>query len=311
MRVVVTHTDLDGVASAAILTRSLGNVDKYVFTQPQALSKVLSTIKCSSGCEVYICDLSPNSGNFSSLLEALKNLANYDARIWWFDHHIWDLSWTERVLDLGVRLHQDISTCSAGIVYRSLGVGDAVSERVAKAACSLDLWSFDDWIGNFLARYVGYSKSDDWRRKVTIKLAAGTLLNEEVLKAVEDSVDRELKILSEALRKSGVSEVCGFKVVYYYKSVKDHITSYVAALLMSRFKADIAIICRRGSVSLRSRGKVDVSEVARKLGGGGHHNAAGFSIHPPWIYRVLLLLSISEPYLKWCTSRIEDAICGK
>ena len=30
-------------------------------------------------------------------------------------------------------------------------------------------------------------------------------------------------------------------------------------------------------VSLRSRGKVDVSKIAKSNGGGGHHNAAGYS----------------------------------
>ena len=30
--------------------------------------------------------------------------------------------------------------------------------------------------------------------------------------------------------------------------------------------------------SLRSRGDFDVSKVAVELGGGGHHNAAGFTI---------------------------------
>jgi len=45
--------------------------------------------------------------------------------------------------------------------------------------------------------------------------------------------------------------------------------------------AQVAILMRPGDqrvrVSLRSRGAVDVSAVAKQFGGGGHHNAAGFS----------------------------------
>lgn len=311
MRIVVTHTDLDGIASAAIITRSLSKVDKYVFTQPHTLHRVLSRIKCLEDCDIYICDLSPNHGNISSILSTVRKLVENGTKIWWFDHHVWEPSWVESVLNAGVRLSQDTSTCSAGIVYRQLGFGDSISEHIARAACSLDLWVFDDWLGNFLARYVGYSKSEDWRKKVAIKLSKGVMLDEEVLKAVEESMDRELKILSEAIRKGGVSDICGIRVVYYYKSVKDHITSYVATLLMSRFNADMAVICRRGSVSLRSRGKVDVREIAKKLGGGGHPNAAGFSLRPPWPYRVLLLINISRPYVKWCMSRIKTVLCEK
>ena len=45
--------------------------------------------------------------------------------------------------------------------------------------------------------------------------------------------------------------------------------------------AEVAILMRPGDgrvrVSMRSRGSVDVSAVAEHFGGGGHHNAAGFS----------------------------------
>ncbi|MCX8184299.1 MAG: DHHA1 domain-containing protein [Sulfolobales archaeon] len=306
---MIAHTDLDGVASAAIITRTLGSVDKYVFIQPQALPRVLSSVECSNDCEIYICDLSPNSEGVNSITKNLRKLASSGAKIWWFDHHIWDSSWVKEVLDSGVKLVQDTSTCSAGLVYGELGVGDSVSERLSRATCSLDLWVFDDWLGNFLARYVGYSKSENWRRRVTAKLSSGSLLDSEILEVVEDSISRELEILSEALRKCGISDLCGIRVAYYYKSVRDHVTSYIAALLMARFNADMAAICRRGSVSLRSRGRVDVREIAKKLGGGGHRNAAGFSVRPPWIYRILILLGISSPYVRWCLSRIKSAVC--
>ena len=47
-------------------------------------------------------------------------------------------------------------------------------------------------------------------------------------------------------------------------------------------EADVAVLCKEQSdggwkVSLRSRGRVDVSAIAVELGGGGHHNASGFS----------------------------------
>ena len=34
----------------------------------------------------------------------------------------------------------------------------------------------------------------------------------------------------------------------------------------------------RVSVSMRSKGRYDIAEVARKFGGGGHRNAAGFKV---------------------------------
>ena len=35
---------------------------------------------------------------------------------------------------------------------------------------------------------------------------------------------------------------------------------------------------RKTKASLRSRGSIDVGSVAQSLGGGGHHNAAGFTV---------------------------------
>jgi phosphoesterase RecJ-like protein len=49
-------------------------------------------------------------------------------------------------------------------------------------------------------------------------------------------------------------------------------------------------------VSLRSRGKYDVSEVAREFGGGGHHNAAGCSFDMPLDQAIALV----TPRLRAC-----------
>jgi oligoribonuclease NrnB/cAMP/cGMP phosphodiesterase (DHH superfamily) len=308
--VVVTHTDLDGTASAAILLRYLGRIDKFLFIQPSNLAKALSGLNCGNECSIYVCDLSPNSSNFTVIAKSLSKLVGKGVTVWWFDHHVWDANWISELGRIGVRLFIDRYTCAAGAVVKYLGIADEVSVRLARAACSLDMWVFDDWLGNFLARYVGFSKSSNWRRRTAEKLSLGGLFDEEVLRVVEESVDRELKILSEALRKSKVKEVCGgIRIAYYYKSVKDHVTSYIASLQMSRFSADVALICRKGSASLRSRGSVNVREVAKKLGGGGHEYAAGFSIRPRLLHRILLYLGITGPYTEWCVSRVEEALC--
>jgi len=309
--VVVTHTDLDGTASAAVLLRYLGHVDKFLFIQPNNLVRAISSINCGSGCSIYVCDLSPNSSNYTALVTSLHRLVERGASVWWFDHHVWDDHWLSELRGIGVKLFVDRSTCATGVVIKYLGVADEVSVKLARAACSLDLWVFDDWLGNFLARYIGFSKSSNWRRRAVGKLSSGELLDGDVLRVVEESVDRELKILSEVLRKSKVREVCGgIRIAYYYKSVKDHVTSYIASLQMSRFSADVALICRKGSASLRSRGSVNVREIAKKLGGGGHEYAAGFPIRPRLLHRLLLYLGITNPYTEWCVSKVEKALCG-
>lgn len=53
---------------------------------------------------------------------------------------------------------------------------------------------------------------------------------------------------------------------------------------------EVAILLRPGPrgirVSLRSRGRVDVSQIAERFGGGGHHNAAGCAVAASGLERV-------------------------
>ena len=52
-------------------------------------------------------------------------------------------------------------------------------------------------------------------------------------------------------------------------------------------------------VSLRSRGNVDVSEIAEKFGGGGHHNAAGCSVEGDYqAVREIVLQQVKESLKK-------------
>jgi phosphoesterase RecJ-like protein len=61
----------------------------------------------------------------------------------------------------------------------------------------------------------------------------------------------------------------------------EDVEGFVNEMLAIR-TVEIAVLIRehvpgRARVSLRSRGNVDVAEIAREFGGGGHRNAAGCS----------------------------------
>ena len=76
----------------------------------------------------------------------------------------------------------------------------------------------------------------------------------------------------------------------------------IDALRVAR-ESDVAALFKevgndRVKVSLRSRGRVDVGAIASDLGGGGHHNAAGFTVHgkaPAALAAVLARLDPAEP----------------
>ena len=68
-------------------------------------------------------------------------------------------------------------------------------------------------------------------------------------------------------------------------------------LVRTAAEAEVAMVCKQvadggWTVSMRSKGRVDVSAAAVALGGGGHRFAAGFSSTatstPPWPRRAAL-----------------------
>ncbi len=310
LRAVVTHTDLDGVASAALIIKTLGDVDRVFFAQPHQLHAVLGKIPNAS--EVYVADLGVNQGTLEKVVRGVSRIVSSGGSVKWFDHHVWDEAWLEAVRRAGAEVWVERSTCGAGVVAKHLPAKGEGVDDVVSAACSVDLWVFNDWRGNFLARFVGLKEGGKWREYVARKLASSgsEIVDEEVVKAAEALMDRELRIYSRVVKEARIARVGKYVVAYYLKPKSEHVTSYIGNILLSRFNADIALICRNGSLSLRSR-DVDVRRIAKALGGGGHPRAAGAPARPPLIIRLLAALRIKTPLLNWCLGRAAQALRGE
>jgi phosphoesterase RecJ-like protein len=51
-------------------------------------------------------------------------------------------------------------------------------------------------------------------------------------------------------------------------------------------------------ISMRGRGRIDLNKIAQGFGGGGHHDAAGFTVTGDWLYVRGALLELFEPLLE-------------
>lgn len=306
MRVIITHTDLDGVASAALICREINEPESIYFTQPHQLGAVLS--KIPDGAYVYVTDLGINENTYSRILMNVKRIINSGGAVRWFDHHIWDKEWIDELSNLGAEVYVDTSTCAAGVVMRHFPVsGEGVNELVS-ATCSIDLWLFNDWRGNFLARYVGYKGGREWRvRAMRLLKEFRGELTPDIIGKVSEVFDDELRIYSDVVSKAGTKLIDGIRLAYYFKNNNEHVTSFIGNLMLSRFTADVALICKYKSISLRSRG-FNVREVAKILGGGGHPQASGAKIKPPFWRLITALLGYKKPLLNWCVSKVSEAI---
>lgn len=306
-RVVVTHTDLDGVAAAAIVEGTVGKADRLMFAQPHQLAAAFA--KIPNEAEVYVSDLGINQPTLEKVAEQVRRIVDSGGTVKWFDHHRWGSEWLARLREVGAEVYVDTSTCGAGVVAKYLPADADWVKELVSAACSVDLWLFNDWRGNYLARYVGYG-GVEWKRRAVTKLIGFSRIDEEVEEVAEKEVTKELGILTAAVDKAViVRSRGGLRVAAYFKGRDDHhLTSYIASLLMNRFDADVAVICRRGSLSFRSRHGIDVSEAAKLMGGGGHPRAAGAKLNPPLWRSLLSFLGIRGPLISWCVNVALNAL---
>ncbi|MEM4541809.1 MAG: DHHA1 domain-containing protein [Desulfurococcaceae archaeon] len=288
---IVAHTDMDGVASAALYLYLNEVSDFHVFfSEPFLLHKTLSRTTSAYYEKVVIFDLGINPVSYTKVLEYIKLLREYSIPVTWFDHHIWEENWIRDMEKLGVELYIDRSTCTVGVVAKHLkptrrAVDEHFVENLVRGVCAGDLWRFDHWLGGFYMRVVRRRDKDSWRKTVLKTLASGTLWSEDFNAKVEEHIDNELRCLSSDLSLI-IRNINGVKLAVA-ESVELLENSFLASYIMGRYDVDIVVLASMdGKLSIRSR-NIDVREVAYSLGGGGHMHAAGAKIRIPWWIKLL------------------------
>jgi len=305
---IITHTDMDGVASAALYLY-LNKPTRHLvyFAEPYSLDIALGRNLGEEVGSLAIMDLGVNPVIFDRVKELLSRYVSRGVQVTWFDHHVWSDEWVESVEKLGVRVIIDRSTCATGVVYRySRAVGgidqDFVSNLVG-GVCAGDLWRFDHWLAPFYIRLVRRRDSNEWRRKVMEVLSKGRywdpLFDEKVVEAVE----AELRSLRDDIRR--IEKRVGGLKINVVESSDEVENSFIAAFLMGRFNADIAVVASSdGKLSFRSNG-VNVRDIAVALGGGGHPTASGAKVDIPLSIRILSRFSRTI-FLNYVASRIVE-----
>jgi len=320
---VITHTDLDGIAAAAVYLRLAGaklGVNAVVhFTEPYKLYKVLKQIDASATTRVAIMDLSPNAVDFENIVEKLKELIGHGVIVEWYDHHRWCDEWVSQLKRVGVHLYIDTSTCATGVVAKyaveelEAQLDEHVKELVA-ATCAADLWRWDHPLSTKLYRVVDRykgRKGDVWRRKLVIGFSEGSLWWPELDEALEEYLKLEFNGFTKALRSIIVGSKAGCRFVVVLKHPGPPAASIIGNSLVDRYNADFVVIVRRGGskgLSLRSKA-VNVREIAVKLGGGGHPRAAGAPLNMPWWAR--LLARIYPRYKLVYTAKLIERVLGE
>ena len=223
------------------------------------------------GIDLFVCDLCPDE--YEWIAEPLESLAASCDSIRWFDHHQWDDATAESVRAAGVDLVVGDSDeeCTADVALRSLDHGfDDRWTELAAVTRDHDLWIKEDPRSDDLADFSYWTGAEAY---TTVVGAYGADLPEVVHAYLTDRrVEKEARI-EAAVDRAVTHEVGEWTVAVTYGRCSQN---EVAETLREQ-GADAAVIVKpAGSASIRgSEGFKHAHEVAGKVNGGGHPQAAG------------------------------------
>ncbi len=310
--IIVTHTDMDGVGSAAVYTYLAGEKpERVIYTEPYLLAEAFSVLRRAGAEKIAFMDLGMNPGVFEAAKRFAEEMARRGVRIEWYDHHVWSDEWIRGIRESGVDIHVDRSTCATGVVAkyaprRRESVDEDFLREVVGGVCAGDIWRFDHWRGPWYLRLVRRRDSDEWRNHVLETISSGKAWIDEFTEKVKERFEEELRALSIVEKKIKVYRADGVRiaVIPWTRGVE---ASFSAALALGRTGAEIAaVVSRDGKISLRSTG-YNVRDIALILGGGGHPRAAGARVHIPVIRRLVCVFT-PKPCIEYAVGKLIEAV---
>ncbi len=269
--IAVTDPDADGLTAAAIVRAHHGDAT-LVTTEPGELDRTLQTLAdtLTSVGAVYLLDLCPDD---SAILEPLETIVEAADAVIWFDHHQWDADLREAVDAAGVDLTvgESDAVATANVAFEALGddLGDGWADLVAVVR-DHDLWLREDPRSDDLADYAHWVDAD---RFIEVVTEHGADLPAEARALLEERRVEKAALVEAALGRAEYRTIGEVTVGITYGRCSQN----EVAEGMREAGADAAVVIKpSGGVSLRGgEGFRRCHEVAQRLGGGGHPEAAG------------------------------------
>jgi len=315
--IILTHGDIDGIASAAIILRYLKEDMKIpredvkvIFTGPSTLLEELKKISEIKGLLIYITDISLNLTNAEEVKSEIKRIKNNENKIFWMDHHQWreeDIRDLEKTVDMII---VDKTSSAARIVYEKLMKNDEISKKISMYADDIDTLT-DKFSESFILRTLTLRK--EWKEKLLEKFLRGVFWDDEIsleAKNIEEKAREELdkayKKVKTFYTKSGLK--FGFIDLRNVKTPK----SWISRKISEKLELDFMIVWRRDnamSVYIGGRGKdINLLKIAERYNGGGHPFACGFRIKLSLKSKILNYVTLRKIIPKEVKEVIEEVI---
>ena len=298
MHVVYCSPQLDGIAAAAVLFRAarlqnkdirLGGLIDFENAQEQ-----FTAMSALSGDLIFILDFLPD--NLAAFAQRLSAITVRNRIAYWNSHHAYDaqtqelLGRTAHTADLSGPLHggtlPETKKCAAELAQQRFLPNDSVAQELARIAHDIEFWERTDTRAVQLADLIA-SGFDP--KELVDSLARGVLWSEHFEQLRTDYLGKKLAALQDILKHLVVKNVLdhrfGFTLAPALLSTADagqHILDHHDGVDIS------VVLYRNGRVSFRRRDNcpLNLAELAKLFGGGGHAYAAGARLaHFPSITR--------------------------
>ncbi len=285
---IIAHGDVDGVISAVIAARSLGEDAEFYFSGPRSIDRALSILP-GGGDKLLIVDIAVNPDKVKDVEDQLRRLSESGWRITWIDHHAWPSEAIERFSKYAdMRIRRALS--AARVVLEELG-GDEYEEELVAIADDADTATYADE----RAKMYNALTRDKGKREYLLKaLLNGRLVDEKVKEWAMEKIREQERAVEDGIRHSRIEETRGGrKFAVIDLRPKGGPGSLISKRLAEEWGVEFSLViysCSKFSLYAGKDKGANLKPICEAHGGGGHPYACGGKIEIDLLGRLICLL---------------------
>ncbi len=287
MHVVYCSQQLDGLAAAAILfraTRLRGQEPKFGgilnFENAKAQFESMTSL---NGCLIFILDFLPD--NLKELEPQLKAITAKNRIAYLNSHHPYDKDTPEllkqyvHTFDLSGPLHYSAipkeRVCAAELTQKRFLPTDNTAKELADMAHDVEFWERTDKRALQLADLI--ASGFDQKELIDI-LSRGILWSDRFEQLRQDYLGKKQNAMQDIIARLSIKNILGFNFGFSLAPTILPSSDAGQHILDTHTGVDVSVVLyRNGRISFRKRDtcQLNLSELAKIFGGGGHTYAAG------------------------------------
>lgn len=281
--VVFYHANcMDGMGAAWAFRHTRGKEYKECFYYPVKYGETPPVHVRDSmveGTDLFIVDFSYPKAELHCLCDMFDN-------VWVLDHHKTaqaDLTADWYVKPENLRITFDMNRSGAGLVWDTFAPKDWPRSQLISYIEDRDLWKFQMYQSKEINAYIAahdleLAEYDKIHQKISANQYHCSEIGTYLLRAHQKHVHSIVKSCTREISINGIKGlVCNCSPMFA-SDVGNELVKLSGTYGATYYHGSDDSVY----FSLRSEdGKVDVSELAKKFGGGGHRNASGFVMKKP------------------------------